>query len=123
MPLPDCAEPRPLDDPKKPEELEVEALEEDDVEEPLPDPAPVDAVVDGWFDAADVPGRVAALTTANTPTPANAPMATPAVSRLRRRIASSRASILVWVRCWFSITMRKLEGRRCTKPGEVLGSY
>lgn len=123
MPLPDCVEPSPLDEPKKPEELELEELDVEDVDEPRPEPAPVDAVADGWLDARDVPGRVAALTAANTHTPANAPRATPVVSRLRRRIASSRASILVWVRCWFSITMRKLEGRRCTKPGEGLGSY
>ena len=58
------------------------------------DVALVDAVVDDWFDDADVPGMVAALTTAKTPTPANAPIAAPAVNRLRRRMASSRARIL-----------------------------
>ena len=122
MPLPDWDEPRPLEGCRELEE-DVDAEDEGEPEEVVVDVALVDAVVDDRLDDAEVPGMVAALTTAKTPTPANAPIAAPAVSRLRRRIASSRARILAWVRFRFSITMRKLESSRWTKPGERLGSY
>ena len=108
MPLPDCVDPRPLDGCS---ELEEDEEDDDEPEELVFDVALVDAVVDDWFDDADVPGMVAALSTANTPTPANAPSAAPVVKRLRRRIAASRDRILAWVGCSCSITMRKLEGR------------
>ena len=89
MPLPDCVEPRPLDGWSA-----AEPDEEGEAGELALEVAPVDAVLDDGFVAADVPGMVAPLTTAKTPTPANAPMAAPAVSRLRRRMASSRERIL-----------------------------
>jgi hypothetical protein len=42
----------------------------------------------------DVPGMVAALTTASVPTPATDAKAIVAVRRLRRRVAAARASAL-----------------------------
>ena len=51
---------------------------------------------------AEVPGIVDALTTASTPTPAIAPIATPVVRRLSVCIASSRAITLALV-AWVSM--------------------
>ena len=44
-----------------------------------------------------VPGIVLALMAPKRPTPMTALMAAPVVSRLRRRMAASRARTLVWV--------------------------
>ena len=44
-----------------------------------------------------VPGSVFALMTPNRPTPMTALMAAPVVSRLRRRMAASRARTLAWI--------------------------
>jgi hypothetical protein len=43
------------------------------------------------------PGMVCALIAPNTPTPIRALAAAPVVSRLRRRIAASRARIRAWI--------------------------
>jgi hypothetical protein len=51
----------------------------------------------------EVPGIVDALTTASTPTPANALIATPAVSRFSVCIAASRACTLASVALRFMV--------------------
>lgn len=108
MPLPGCAELTPLAG-----GMELDELDDDEDE----DDALLDALVDDcWFDEVDVPGIVDALTAAKTPRPANAPIAAPAVSRLSRRIASSRARILAWGGGEWSITGRKLESCCWTEP-------
>lgn len=113
MPVPDCADPTLLDgwSGELTEELEVseeldvvELLEEVDEES---DVDPLVTPVEDWPAEAEVPGMVAALTTPNTPTPANAARAAPVVSRLRRRSASSRRS-LAWIGWSLSITITKL---------------
>lgn len=63
----------------------------DELEDVLEDVVAL-AVVDAVLD--EVPGMVYALTVPSRPTPATALKATPAVSRLSRRIAASRACIL-----------------------------
>jgi hypothetical protein len=63
---------------------ELEELEDED-----------DVVFDGDPLVADVPGMVAALTAAKTPTAATAPTAAPTVRRLSNRSAASRASTRV----------------------------
>jgi hypothetical protein len=63
---------------------ELEDCEVDAFEEAVP---PEDEAVGA---DADVPGMVAALTAAKTPTPATAASDTPTVRRCRRRSASSR---------------------------------
>lgn len=92
--------------------LEACSVPPDDDDEAAGDALPLAALADDWLAAADVPGTVAALTAENTPTAASAPSAAPVVSRLSRRMASSRARILAWVGCLLSITVRKLEGLR-----------
>jgi hypothetical protein len=63
--------------------------------------ADVDAVdeLDAWLDDDAVPGTVAALTAPSTPTPANAPIAAPNVSRSSKRNASSRERTLSLAVC------------------------
>jgi hypothetical protein len=72
----------PLDGCNPPDEVD----ELDDRDDALVD---VDVLVD------DVPGMVAALTAAKTPTAATAPTAAPTVRRLSNRSAASRASTRV----------------------------
>jgi hypothetical protein len=68
-----------------PDEVLVEDEEEDEVVEVLA----VELLV--------VPGIVFALNAPNRPTPTSALTAAPVVSRLRRRMAASRARTLSWV--------------------------
>jgi len=76
----------PLFDWIVPAELEVEALEFEVLDELLALLVEVEAVEA----AAEVPGMVAALTAAKTPTPATAATDAPTVRRCRRRSAWSR---------------------------------
>jgi hypothetical protein len=70
-----------LDEPDELDEMELDVLDE----------SPVLLVeVEAVVPAAEVPGMVAALTAAKTPTPATAAIDTPTVMRSRRRSASSR---------------------------------
>jgi hypothetical protein len=64
--------------------------------------AGVDGEVVGALEV-EVPGIVSALTTARPPTPANAPIATPAVRRFSLRSAASRAVALAWIGFWLSM--------------------
>jgi hypothetical protein len=78
-----------VEDPK-PDEVEVD---EDEVELEVEVDVEVEVVVLADAEVV-VPGIVFALTALSTPTPATAAKATPAVSRLRRRMAASRARTL-----------------------------
>ncbi len=69
----------------RPEEVLVDDEEEEEAVEVLA----VELLV--------VPGTVCALITPNRPTPTSALTAAPVVSRLRRRMAASRARTLSWV--------------------------
>lgn len=79
----------PLDGCRLPDELELDDGDVDDVDD-------VDGeVADEFADcAADVPGMVAALTAAKTPTPASEAAATPTVRRCSNRSAASRERTL-----------------------------
>lgn len=66
-------------------------------------PDDVLAVEDDEVEALVVPGIVFALIAPNRPTPMTALIAAPVVSRLRRRMAASRAPILAWVVSLFSM--------------------
>jgi hypothetical protein len=61
------------------------------------EPVEVEVLAVAPDEAETVPGIVYALSTPSNPTPATAPNATPAVSRLSIRAAASRARILVSV--------------------------
>lgn len=74
VPLPDDAEPTPLDGCSAADELD-----EDDAE--LVELAEVEEL-EAWPGEVEVPGMVAALTAVKTPSPANAAMAAPVVRRL-----------------------------------------
>lgn len=71
--------------------LEDDWLDDADEDEPV-ELAPTD---DDWPFVDAVPGMVAALTAANTPTAARDPAPVHKVRRLRSRMAASRASIRV----------------------------
>jgi hypothetical protein len=79
------------DDDVDDDDRELESLEElepdDEVELELDDVVDLDEVA-----ASEVPGIVAALTAVKMPRPATAAMPAPAVRRLSRRSAASRAS-------------------------------
>jgi hypothetical protein len=66
-----------------------EEVDDDDVELEVVDVLAVELLV--------VPGIVLALMAPNRPTPMTALIAAPVVSRLRRRMAASRARTLAWV--------------------------
>jgi hypothetical protein len=104
--LPDGAEMTPVDDPSSSDESVEDEEDVEDVEDAC-DVELLEAV--DWLDDADAPGMVTPASVAKTPTPANAPIAVTTVNRFSRRMPSSRASILAWVGCVFSITIRKLE--------------
>jgi hypothetical protein len=71
------------------------------VEELSPDELLV--VDDDEAEVVVVPGIVLALMAPNRPTPMTALIAAPVVSRLRRRMAASRARTLAWVVSLFSM--------------------
>jgi hypothetical protein len=71
--------------------VEVEGVFEDE----LDDDVAVEALA--VLEAPEAPGMVCALIAANRPTPTRALTAAPVVSRLRRRMAASRARTLACV--------------------------